>query len=216
MEYAGPAAAGAGAAIKLIEFSYRLKNVENETSDFLSIIAVIETDLNEAIRLRNFHCHSLDTHSLSRIDTIIHNTKSAISGVASLVEDPRVDVRERGRVGVGNKLAWTFGGSHEMKTKYSYLSTCQQSLLSVIAELKGLGGRESDAVPPAYEGLHYDEEEQKKLMAALTREHSGAKRRPYRGQPQQFQQQLLLPTPPFSPPIPEYLPYGASLPSRQR
>jgi hypothetical protein len=207
MEYIGPAAGGAGAAIKIIEFSFRLNNVANETSDFVNIVAAIETDLNEAIRLRNVHCYSLDTHSLSRIDTVIDNTKSAISGVATLVEDPRVDVRERGRVGMGNKLTWAFRDSQEMKTKQAYLATCHQSLLSIITELKGQGGGERSVAPPAYGALPYDEEDGRKLMAALKREHSGSKRRPHGGQSQQFQQ---LPTPPFSPPAPEHLSHGTS------
>ncbi|KAI9763871.1 MAG: hypothetical protein M1840_009055 [Geoglossum simile] len=198
MEYISPAAIGAGATIKLIEVSLRLTNVENETSDFIKIVSAIGTDLNEAIRLRNAHRCSLDTHSLHRTDTVILNTESAMSGVATLVEDPRVDVRERGKVGMGNKLLWTFKDSHEMNTKQAYLTTCHQSLLSVIAELKGREREERQTrAPPPYGGLPGYEEDGRDLIAALKREHSGSKKRSYGGQSQKSQQ---LPTPPFSPP----------------
>ncbi|KAI9867735.1 MAG: hypothetical protein M1813_008535 [Trichoglossum hirsutum] len=174
MEYIGPAAATAGATIKIIEFSYKLHNTSHETSDYLNLATLIQTDLNEAIRLRNAHAQALDTPSLSRIDTVIRSTKTALSSVAALVEDFRLEIKEKGKVGMGNKLSWAFKDSREMQTKYVYLSGCQQSLLSVLAELKAVAERERErggGAPPAYDG-HYDEEEGGRLMAALASKHS--------------------------------------------
>ncbi|KAH0536668.1 hypothetical protein FGG08_006463, partial [Glutinoglossum americanum] len=204
MEVIGPVAATAGAAVKLLEFSYRVQNTSHQAQDYLNLAALVQCDLNEAIRLRNDYSSSLDAPALSRVDTVIHSTKDALTAVAALVEDARVEMKEKGRVGMGNKLAWALRDSHEMGTKQVYLQGCQQSLLSVIAELKGWEGRERErgvgttnaAAPPAY-----DEEERGRWMAALTSKHSVVRRHRGATTPAREQQQFpptFPPTPPSS------------------
>ncbi|KAH0538390.1 hypothetical protein GP486_008779, partial [Trichoglossum hirsutum] len=172
MEYLGPAAATAGATIKLIEFSYKLRNTSHEATDYLNLAELVQRDVNEAIRLRNAHAHTLDVHSLDRIDTVIHSTKTALASVAALVEAVRLELKERGKVGMGNKLAWVFRDSREVQTKHVYLSGCHQSLLSILAELKLVAERERGReAMPAY-NEHYGREEGERMVAALVSKHS--------------------------------------------
>ncbi|KAI9771496.1 MAG: hypothetical protein M1840_002116 [Geoglossum simile] len=132
MEYIAPIASTAGATVKILEFAFRVTNVKNEIADYLRIIGLVEADLNEAIRLRNLYRSRIGPPALTHIDSVILSTKSGIQSVNLLVEGQRVDVEEKGTVGVGNRLVWVFKNSNEMESKSRFLSACHGSLLSVV------------------------------------------------------------------------------------
>lgn len=152
-------AAGINSTIKILEVTYQLKAVDEQTNDLLSTTTHVNKNVSEARRLRSIKAGSLNKEDLIWTDSIIEDTEKALQGVAQLIEPARIDRTTDKNIKFGSKVAWVFRDSPKVRDKHSKLSICHQSLLAVITTLHTKHGvavgsmhtERKDEAPPPYD-----------------------------------------------------------------
>ena len=145
--------------IKILEVTYELKAVDEQTTDLLSTTHHVDYMLQHAHRLRRLKAGLLNTSERAMIDTVIGDTENALRGVARLVEPCRVDKATKNFIGFGHRIMWLIRDNPRVRSKHQMLQICYQSLATVfnclfskdavvIAPMPEVGSEEQ---PPPYE-----------------------------------------------------------------
>ena len=114
--------------IKILEVTYQLKAVGEQTADLLSTTRHVDFMVHEAHRLRRLKTSQLNANERTMIDTIITDTEDALRGVAKLVEPCRVDKDTKGGIRFGHRVMWVFRDNPSVRDKHQKLQVCHQSL----------------------------------------------------------------------------------------
>ena len=117
--------------IKILEITYELKAVDEQTADLLSTTRHVDSMLQHAHRLRRLKAGLLNTSEREMIDTVISDTEDALRGVARLVEPCRVDKATKNAIGFGHRIMWLIRDNPSVRDKHQMLQICYQSLTIV-------------------------------------------------------------------------------------
>ena len=117
--------------IKILEITYELKAVDEQTTDLLSTIRHVDFMLKHAHRLRRLKAGLLNTSEREMIDTVIGDTENALRGVARLVESCRVEKATKKTVRFGHRIMWLIRDNPSVRNKHQMLQICYQSLTTV-------------------------------------------------------------------------------------
>ena len=119
------------ATIKILEITYELKAVDEQTADLLSTTRHVDSMLQHAHRLRRLKAGLLNASERAMIDTVIGDTEDALRGVARLVEPCRVDKATKSTIGFGHRIMWLIRDNPSVRDKHQMLQICYQSLTTV-------------------------------------------------------------------------------------
>lgn len=119
------------ATIKILEITYQLKAVDEQTADLLSTTRHVDSMVQEAHRLRRLKAGLLNTSERTWIDTVINDTEDALRAVAKLVEPCRVDKATKHGIRFGHRVMWVFRDNPSVRDKHQKLQVCHQSLTVV-------------------------------------------------------------------------------------
>ena len=119
-------------SVRLFEVTYQLKAVDEQTADLLSTARHVDTNLNEARRLR-MKVALLDAGESAWIDGVIEDTDKALRAVAQLIEPARVDKNVKEGINFKQRIMWVFRDNPKVRDKHAGLALCHQSLMTVIA-----------------------------------------------------------------------------------
>ncbi len=152
-------AASINTSMRIFEVTYQLKAVDEQTADLLSTARHVDTNLNEARRLRRTKVALLDAGERVWIDGVIEDTDKALRAVAQLIEPARVDKNVKEGINFKHRIMWVFRDNPKVRDKHAGLTLCHQSLMAVIACLhsKNLviieptAGPEKEEKPPPYD-----------------------------------------------------------------
>ena len=152
-------AASINSSIRIFEVTYQLKAVDEQTADLLSTTRHVDTNLNEARRLRRTKGALLDAGERAWIDGVIQDTDNALRAVAQLIEPARVDRNVKEGINFGNRVMWVFRDNPKVRDKHAGLTLCHQSIMTVIACLYSkdvvviapTAGPEKEEKPPPYD-----------------------------------------------------------------
>ncbi|CAD6594231.1 MAG: hypothetical protein ASARMPREDX12_008488 [Alectoria sarmentosa] len=137
------------ATITILEVTYKLKAVDEQTADLLSTTRHVDFMVKEAHRLRRLKAALLNTSERSMIDTVINDTEEALRAVAKLVEPCRVDKATKSGIRFGHRIMWVFRDNPSVRDKHQALQVCHQSLTVVFACLYS---KDVVVIAPAPEG----------------------------------------------------------------
>ena len=138
-------AAGINSSIKILEVTYLLKAVGEQTTDLLRTTEHVNRNVNEARRLRRLKASLISADEQSWMDATIGDTEKALLEVAQLIEPARVDVSTSKSINSKNRVLWVFRDSPKVRDKHNRLSICHQSLIGVI---NGLYAKDVVVVAP--------------------------------------------------------------------
>ncbi len=152
-------AASINSSIRIFEVTYQLKAVDEQTADLLSTTRHVDTNLNEARRLRRTKATLLDAGERAWIDGVIGDTDKALRAVAQLIEPARVDKNVKEGINFGHRVMWVFRDNPKVRDKHAGLTLCHQSLMTVIACLYSkdmvifvpTAGPDQEEKPPPYD-----------------------------------------------------------------
>ena len=116
------------AAIKILEVSYQLKAVDEQTADLLSTTRHVAFMVKEAHHLRRLKAGLLNASERTMIDQVISDTEDALRSVARLVESCRVDKATNKGIRLGHRIMWVFRDNPNVRDKHQKLQVCHQSL----------------------------------------------------------------------------------------
>ena len=145
------------ATIKILEVTYQLKAVDQQTEDLLATTRHVDPMVQEARRLRRLNAGLLNTNERTMIDTVISDTEDALRAVATLVEPCRVDKDTKKSIRFGHRVMWVFRDNPSVRDKHQKLQICYQSLAVVFNCLYSKNtlvttpfpeGRSDDQPPP--------------------------------------------------------------------
>lgn len=137
------------ATIKILEVTYQLKAVDEQTADLLSTTRHVDFMVQEAHRLRRLKAGLLNTSERIMIDTVISDTEDALRAVAKLVEPCRVDKSTKKGIKFGHRVMWVFRDNPSVRDKHQKLQVCHQSLTVVFTCLYS---KDPIVIAPAPEG----------------------------------------------------------------
>ena len=137
------------ATIKILEVTYQLKAVDEQTADLLSTTRHVNFMIQEAHRLRRLKAGLLNTSERIWIDQIISDTEDALRAVAKLIEPCRVDKATKSSISFGHRVMWVFRDNPSVRDKHQKLQICNQSLTAVFACLYS---KEVVVIAPAPDG----------------------------------------------------------------
>ena len=116
------------ATIKILEVTYQLKAVDEQTADLLSTTRHVDFMVKEAHRLRRLKAGLLNVSERTMIDQVISDTEDALRSVAKLVESCRVDKATKKGIRFGHRVMWVFRDNPSVRDKHQKLQVCHQSL----------------------------------------------------------------------------------------
>ncbi|KAG8527805.1 uncharacterized protein KY384_007959 [Bacidia gigantensis] len=151
-------ASGVNSSIKILEVTYQLKAVGEQTTDLLRTTEHVDRNVNEARRLRRLKTALISNDERIWMDRVIEDTERALREVAHLIEPARVDVMTQDSVKSWNRILWVFRDSPKVRDKHNRLSICHQSLMTVVGGLYAkdvvvitpMEGTRKEEQPPPY------------------------------------------------------------------
>ena len=142
------------ATIKILEVTYQLKAVDEQTADLLTTTRHVDFMVQEARRLRRLKAGLLNTSERTMIDRIISDTEDALRAVAKLVDPVRVDKDTRNSIKFGHRVTWVFRDNPSVRDKHQKLQVCHQSL---IIAFTCLYSKDVVVIAPAPEGKNEEQ-----------------------------------------------------------
>ncbi|EON62945.1 hypothetical protein W97_02171 [Coniosporium apollinis CBS 100218] len=134
--------AAVNSAIKLADFILDLREVPEELRVFSSLITRVNSDLNEAFRLRRnpaIDARLIATSSQKQwVDSSINDVQKALHDIGVYVENGRLDEEHGKSVGMKTRFEWVVKTHNKIKTRELALATCQRSLLVAIQMMQTL------------------------------------------------------------------------------
>ncbi|KAL8708982.1 MAG: hypothetical protein Q9220_006190 [cf. Caloplaca sp. 1 TL-2023] len=145
-----------GTTIKLAEFCLRLKEVSLENRVFLTLIARVRKDVDEALRERREKATLLESLPEKRawIDEAILDAQKELNSIGRLVEDARIDTQQGKPVTLKHRFEWVLTNHQKFTTEERALATFHQSLLAAMNVMHNLSAPAPTPAPvPARQGL---------------------------------------------------------------
>ena len=147
------------ATIKILEVTYQLKAVDQQTADLLSTTSHVDFMLQQAHRLRRLKANLLNTSERIMVDRVISDTEDALRAVAQLVEPCRVDKDTKNGIKFGHRVLWVFRDNPSVRDKHQKLQICYQSLTVVfnclqskdVVVIAPIQEERSEEQPPPYD-----------------------------------------------------------------
>lgn len=134
--------AAVNSAIKLADFILDLREVPEELRVFSSLITRVNSDLDEAFRLRRnpaIDARLIATPSQKQwVDSSINDVQKALHDIGVYVENGRLDEEHGKSVGMKTRFEWVVKNHNKIKTRELALATCQRSLLVAIQTMQTL------------------------------------------------------------------------------
>ena len=127
--------AGINSSIRILEVTYQLRSVGEETADLLRTTEHVDRNISEARRLRATKNEALDDKERRWMDHVISDTRDALLDIAQLIEPARVDTQLKDTVNAKHKLLWVLRDGPKVRDKHKRLSICHQSLMAVVNTL---------------------------------------------------------------------------------
>lgn len=121
------------ATIKILEVTYQLRAVDEQTADLLSTTRHVDFMIQEAHRLRRLKAGLLNTSERTWIDKVISDTEDALRAVARLIDRCRVDKATKNSISFGHRVMWVFRDNPSVRDKHQKLQICHQSLTAIFA-----------------------------------------------------------------------------------
>ncbi len=137
------------ATIKILEVTYQLKAVDEQTADLLTTTRHVDFMVQEARFLRRLKAGLLNTRERTMIDRIISDTEDALRAVAKLVDRVRVDKDTTNSIKFGHRVTWAFRDNPSVRDKHMRLQVCCHSLTSAFTCLYS---KDVMVIAPAPEG----------------------------------------------------------------
>ena len=131
-------ASGISATIKIFEVAYQIQATDEQTSDILNTTSHVDRNLQEAQRLFRIKAALLDRHDYEWILSVIRDTRTALQGVAKLIEPARVAKMTQEDIGMMTKTCWAFKSNPQARDKHAMLNVCHQTLMVVITRLHSI------------------------------------------------------------------------------
>ena len=125
-------ASGVNSSIKILEVTYLLKAVGEQTTDLLRTAEHVNRNINEARRLRRLKAALLNSDERAWMDSTIDDTTKALQEIGQLIEPARADAITTNSINGKTKVLWVFRDSPKVRDKHNRLSICHQSLIGVI------------------------------------------------------------------------------------
>ena len=135
MDPVSTGAAGATSIIKILEFSYQLKGVNEQTTDLLRTTEHVNRNVAEARRLRRQKGAQVSTDVKAWMDEQIKDSEDALRDVQHLVEPARINTETSHTINPKNRLLWVLRDNPKVKDKRDRLQFCNQTLNNVIGVL---------------------------------------------------------------------------------
>ncbi|MCJ1279193.1 hypothetical protein MMC21_007017 [Puttea exsequens] len=128
-------ATGFNSTIKILELTFQLKAVGEQTTDLLRTTEHVNRNVNEARRLRRLKASWISADDRAWMDETIRDCEKALQEVQQLIEPARVDAATTQSINPKNRVFWVFRDGPRVRDKHTRLSTCHQTLNTVIGVL---------------------------------------------------------------------------------
>lgn len=126
---------GMAATVKILEVTYSLRAVTDQTVALLNTTQHVERNIREAKRLFALHSHLLTPQEHSWVTRSIADTEGAVGEVAKLIEPARVNIQADRGVSIKNRAVWVFRDNLKAGEKMTLLNVTHQTLGTVISAL---------------------------------------------------------------------------------
>jgi hypothetical protein len=133
-------ASSISAALKLVEYGLKLKDVSADIQTALSLVKTAHDNLNHTRNLRHKNKTILiaNPELLTRVDKAVRDVEKALCQVGMLVEDGRVDLESNGSVKLLARFKWILANKDGFLTRERALNYAHDTLLSVIQSMEQL------------------------------------------------------------------------------
>ena len=125
-------ASGVSISLKILEVSYQLKAVDEQTSGLLRITEHVNRNLSEARRLRRLKAPLISAEDGTWMDQQINDCEQALQEVQQLIEPARVATATTDSISAKIRVLWVFRDCPRVASKRARLSTCHQTLNNII------------------------------------------------------------------------------------
>ena len=125
-------ASGVSISLKILEVSYQLKAVDEQTSGLLRITEHVNRNLSEARRLRRLKAPLISAEDGAWMDQQINDCEQALQEVQQLIEPARVATATTDSISAKIRVLWVFRDCPRVASKRARLSTCHQTLNNII------------------------------------------------------------------------------------
>lgn len=119
-------------SLKILEVSYQLKAVDEQTSDLLRTTEHVNRNLSEARRLRRQKASLIDAEDGAWMDQQIQDCEQALQQVQQLIEPARVATATTKSISAKIRVLWVFRDCPRVASNRDRLDTCHQTLESII------------------------------------------------------------------------------------
>ncbi|MCJ1381370.1 hypothetical protein MMC17_004480 [Xylographa soralifera] len=124
---------GINSVIKILELSYQLKAVGEQTRDLLRITTNFARDLRQARLLRRARENLLSASDKAWMDDQIKAAEVEFKEVEKLIESARVDMSTKHGIDFAHRVLWVFRDNPKVQDKHRGLQMSHQSLMAVIS-----------------------------------------------------------------------------------
>lgn len=122
-------------SIKILEFSFQLKAVGEQTADLLRMAEHVNRNVDEARRLRCVKASLISADNKAWMDEQINDCEEALREVQQLLEPARVSNATKS-VNPKSRALWVLRDGARAQTKNQRLSACHQTINTVIGVLQ--------------------------------------------------------------------------------
>lgn len=127
--------------IRLLGKSFQVKDVGEQTKDFLSAIERMDRDLQYALRLREQLEGRISALQKDYVDRALGDAEDTLKDMTLILDKFRIDHETRGgRVRIRHKVAWMLFDSQNLRDKAQRINSAHTSLCSVLSILNSLYG----------------------------------------------------------------------------
>ncbi|KAL7928147.1 hypothetical protein V8C35DRAFT_318813 [Trichoderma chlorosporum] len=115
------------------------ENISNDMQRSLELVRTCNQDLQELIKLRNYHLHLLEKqpHSLERLNSIIEKVHNGLLDASRIVEKYRPQLQS-GKKSLQTQIAWAHRDSQEFQALGPTMSQHNATILAEISFLRSL------------------------------------------------------------------------------
>ncbi|MCJ1406145.1 hypothetical protein MMC19_000210 [Ptychographa xylographoides] len=126
---------GISTFIKILELTYQLKAVDEQTRDLLRTTTNFARDLRQARSLRRARGHLLSDSDKVWMDESIKAAEVEFREVEKLIDPARVDMSTKNSIDLTHRVLWVFRDNPKVHDKHRGLQISHQSLSTVIGVL---------------------------------------------------------------------------------
>ena len=132
----GSILSGVNFSLKILQVSYQLKAVGEQTTDLLRTTEHVCRNLNEARRLRHLKTSLIGADDGAWMDNQIKDCEQALQEVQQLIEPARVANATTESINAKIRVLWVLRDCPKVANKHDRLNTCHQTLNNIILILQ--------------------------------------------------------------------------------